>query len=92
MSGNDGRHADVISKVTVEFLVFSNTTVENSVILGISRLTASEFLSKHYRPLFDMLQEDTEAGDTLTIYSIGETDGNLKIYLAIETPQGKFIS
>ncbi|XP_028982383.1 cadherin-related tumor suppressor [Diachasma alloeum] len=88
ISGNDGRHPDVVSKVTVEFLVFSNSTVENSVTLQISRLTASEFLSKHYRPLLDILQEETEAGDTLTIYSIGETDGNLNIYLAIETPQG----
>ncbi|XP_074100856.1 cadherin-related tumor suppressor fat [Cotesia typhae] len=88
ISGRDGRHPDVISKVTVEFLVFSNATVENSVTLQINRLTAAEFLAKFYRPLLDMLQDDVDTGDTFTIFSIGETDSNLDIYLAMETPQG----
>ncbi|KAH0535378.1 hypothetical protein KQX54_016085 [Cotesia glomerata] len=88
ISGRDGRHPDVVSKVTVEFLVFSNATVENSVTLQINKLTAAEFLAKFYRPLLDMLQDDVDTGDTFTIFSIGETDGNLDIYLAMETPQG----
>lgn len=79
-----------MSKVTVEFLVFSNATVENSVTLQINRLTAAEFLAKYYRPLLDMLQDDVDTGDTFTIFSIGESDGNLDIYLAMETPKGNF--
>lgn len=89
VSGNDGRHPDVISKVTVEFLVFSNATIENSVTLQVSKLTAKDFLSQYYRALLDLLQEKTDVGDTLTIFSIGENGPDLNIHLAVESPQGK---
>ncbi|XP_051166129.1 cadherin-related tumor suppressor isoform X1 [Leptopilina boulardi] len=88
ISGNDGRHPDVISKVTVDFTTFTNITVENSVALQISKLSASEFLSKHYRAFRDTLQESVNVGDTISIYSINENKGNLDVYLAIATPQG----
>lgn len=88
VSGNDGRHPDVVSTVTVVFSVFTNATVENSVILLIPRLTASDFLSIHYRSLRDTLQRDSDSEDIVLIYSIDTRDDNLYIYLAIETPKG----
>ncbi|KAK0095053.1 hypothetical protein PV326_009357 [Microctonus aethiopoides] len=88
ITGNDGRHPNVVSKVTVEFLIFSNTTVDNSITLHINKLTASEFIGKYYRPIVDLLQEAADTGDTIFLYSIGESDGNLNVYIAIETPQG----
>jgi len=89
VSGNDGRHPDVISKVTVEFLIFSNATIENSVTLQISKLSANVFLSQYYRALLDLLQEKIDVGDTLTIFSIGENGPDLNVHLAVESPQGK---
>ena len=88
VSGNDGRHPDVVSKVGIDFLTFTNATVENSVNMQIARLSATDFLGKYYRPLFDMLQETVEVGDTFSIYSIGENNENLDVFLAIETPLG----
>ncbi|XP_011701166.1 PREDICTED: cadherin-related tumor suppressor [Wasmannia auropunctata] len=88
VSGNDGRHPDVISKVTVEFLIFSNATIENSVTLQIFKLTANDFLSQYYRALLDLLQEKIDVGDTLTIFSIGENGPDLNVHLAVESPQG----
>ncbi|XP_015586375.2 cadherin-related tumor suppressor [Cephus cinctus] len=88
VSGNDGRHPDVVSKVTVEFLTFTNSTVENTVTLQVSRLSASQFLSQYYRALLDMLQAEIDVGDTLTIYSMSENNEVLDISLAIKTPQG----
>ncbi|RLU20894.1 hypothetical protein DMN91_007508 [Ooceraea biroi] len=88
VSGNDGQHPDVISKVTVEFLIFSNATIENSVTLQISKLTAKHFLKQYYRALLDLLQEKLEVGDTLTIFSIGENGSDLNVHLAVESPQG----
>lgn len=74
--------------MTVDFTTFTNDTVENSVALQISKMSASEFLSKHYRAFRDTLQENVNVGDTISIYSINENKGNLDIYLAIATPQG----
>ncbi|XP_072751447.1 cadherin-related tumor suppressor [Anoplolepis gracilipes] len=88
VSGNDGRHPDVVSKVTIEFLLFSNATIENSVTLQISKMTTKNFLSQYYRALLDLLQEKIDVGDTLTIFSIGEDGQNVNIYLAVESPQG----
>lgn len=89
VSGNDGRHPDVVSKVTVEFVTFSNTTVENSITMQISRIKAADFLSKYYRALLELLQEELEIGDTLNIYSIDENEGHVEVYMAISSPQGK---
>lgn len=88
ISGNDGRHPNVVSKVTVEFLVFTNSTIENSITLQVSKLSARDFLSQYYRALLDVLQEEIDVGDTLKIFSLGETEFDLNIHLAVESPQG----
>lgn len=88
VSGNDGRHPNVVSKVTVEFLVFTNSTIENSVTLQVTKLNARDFLSQYYRALLDVLQEEIDVGDTLKIFSLGETESDLNIHLAVESPQG----
>ncbi|XP_015435266.1 PREDICTED: cadherin-related tumor suppressor [Dufourea novaeangliae] len=88
VSGNDGRHPNVVSKVTVEFLVFTNTTIENSVTLQITKLTARDFLSQNYRALLDVLQEEIDVGDTLKIFSLGENASDLNVHIAVESPQG----
>lgn len=88
VSGNDGRHPNVVSKVTVEFLVFTNSTIENSITLQVSKLSARDFLSQYYRALLDVLQEEIDVGDTFKIFSLGETEFDLNIHLAVESPQG----
>lgn len=91
VTGNDGKHPDVLSKVTVEFVTFTNATVENSVTMQISKIKATEFLSKYYRPLLEMLQEELEIGDSVNIYSIDEKEGHIVVYLAIFSAQGNNI-
>lgn len=88
MSGNDGRHPNVVSKVTVEFQVFTNSTIENSVTLQVSKLSARDFLSQYYRALLDILQEEIVVGNTLKIFSLGDNGNDLNIHLAVESPQG----
>lgn len=88
MSGNDGRHPDVVSKVTVEFATFSNATVENSITMQISRVKAADFLSKYYRALLELLQEELEIGDTLNIFSVDEKENHIEVYMVISSPQG----
>ncbi|XP_066585244.1 cadherin-related tumor suppressor [Prorops nasuta] len=88
VSGNDGQHPDVVSKVTVEFITFSNATIDNSVTLQVSKLSSKDFLSQQYRALLDLLQEEIDVSETLTIFSIGEKGSDLFVHLAIESSQG----
>lgn len=85
---NDGRHGDVVNKVSVEFLIFTNATLENSVTLKISKLTAEDFLSQYYRALLDLLHEKIDVGDTVVVFSIGEDGPDLNIYMAMRFSQG----
>lgn len=89
VSGNDGRHPDVVSKVTVEFVTFTNATVENSVTMQITK--APDFLATYYRPMLELLREDLESGDILNIYSVDERDDAVEVYLAISSSQGNFL-
>ncbi|XP_023311979.1 cadherin-related tumor suppressor, partial [Anoplophora glabripennis] len=83
VSGNDGKHSDVISTVTVEFVSFSNATVENSVTIRIANTTAEFFLAQYYRGLLDVLKSVLNPGEVLTLYSLYENEESLEITLAI---------
>ncbi|CAH1187899.1 unnamed protein product [Phyllotreta striolata] len=88
VSGNDGKHSDVVSAVTVEFLSFDNTTVDNSITIRISNITAEAFLSQYYRRLSDALKTVINADENLIIYSLRDHEGNLEVTLAIKFKNG----
>lgn len=88
VSGNDGKHADVVSTVTVEFLSFTNITIENSITLRIQNLTATHFLSNHYRGLIDLLRASVEAGHKVELYGIHEVQTALELTVAIRGING----
>uniref|UniRef100_A0A6P7GGN4 Cadherin-related tumor suppressor n=1 Tax=Diabrotica virgifera virgifera TaxID=50390 RepID=A0A6P7GGN4_DIAVI len=84
VSGNDGKHSDVVSTVTVEFLSFSNKTVENSVTITVSNISAETFLTHYYRGLVDTLKNVLNAEERLILYGLHEYEGHLEITLAIK--------
>lgn len=88
ISGNDGKHADVISTITVEFLSFDNSTVENSITLKIQNMSAQKFLSNYYRSLLDLLKGALNAGEVLSMYGINEIDNDLQLTVAIQNSNG----
>lgn len=90
VSGNDGRHAEVVSKITVEFLSFSNATLDNGVTLQVAKMSAKKFLEQHYRSLQDTFQGLVEHGQKFVIYGINENNDNLEVQVALETPQGDY--
>lgn len=81
--GNDGKHADVLSTVTVEFISFNNRTIENTLIVRIENVTASKFLSRYYKDFLDLLKNASHHGDSPLIYSLYDNEGGLEIALAI---------
>ncbi|XP_058820979.1 cadherin-related tumor suppressor [Topomyia yanbarensis] len=83
VSGNDGRHADVVSTVSVEFLRFDNVTVENSITIRIENMTSSRFLANYYRNFVDILKSSIESSNDLIVYSFLDTDKAMDISVAI---------
>lgn len=88
VSGNDGKHADVVSTVTVEFRGFTNATVDHSITLRVENLTATNFLAEHYRGLLELLRPAVEPGDKLRLYSIRQAGDALELTVAVRGAAG----
>lgn len=87
VSGNDGKHADVVSTVSVEFAFFDTQTVDNSITIRIGNMTAEKFLANFYRGYVDLLKTGLESGDDLTIYSLRNVNnGSVELTVAIKMP------
>ncbi|CAH1174192.1 unnamed protein product [Phaedon cochleariae] len=88
VTGNDGKHSDVVSTVTVEFVSFDNTTVENSITVKIANLTAEQFLAQYYRGLLDILKNILSSEENLMLYSLHENEYDLELTMAIRLSSG----
>lgn len=84
ISGNDGKHPDVVSTISVEFLFFDNQTVENSITIRVDNMTAQHFLASFYRSFIDLIKSSLESGDEILLYSLRDTNTSLEITAAIK--------
>ncbi|KAH8237858.1 hypothetical protein KR032_003993 [Drosophila birchii] len=88
-TGNDGKHGDVNSKLSVSFQSFSNETLANTVSLLVRNMTASHFLSQHYRPLMEMLKSRIGQEGEVLVYSLLESGGanatSLEVLMAVRS-------
>lgn len=84
VSGNDGRHGDVVSTVSVEFITFTNTTVEHSITIRIKNITAQTFLDHHYRGFLELIKGSLNSGEHFMLYSLHETDQGTDLTAAIK--------
>lgn len=83
VSGNDGRHADVVSTISVEMRPFDNRTVDASVTVSMDNMTAAHFLAVHYRGFGDLLQSALDGDDQPLVYGLNERNGSLEVTLAV---------
>lgn len=81
--GNDGKHSDVVSSVTVEFLSFNNHTIDNSLIVRVENMSSVKFLSRYYKEFLDTLRNVSNNGDTPFLFSLYDNDDGLEIALAM---------
>lgn len=88
VTGNDGKHSDVVSTITVEFLNFDNNTIENSVTVRVENLTAEHFLANHYRSLMDVLKSAMDSNDELELYSLRQVNASVELSVAIKMGRG----
>ncbi|KAH8409560.1 hypothetical protein KR222_008523 [Zaprionus bogoriensis] len=74
--GNDGKHGDVSSKVTVDFKIYSKSAISNTVPILIRNMTAVQFLTRHYASTLEILKSLFTSGDEISIYSLINVDSN----------------
>lgn len=86
VSGNDGKHADVVSTISVEFVFFDNQTVDNSITILVSNMTAIKFLSENYNSFLDLAKSAFDTNEEVVLFSILDRNTSLQLMLAIKTP------
>lgn len=84
ISGNDGKHPDVISTFSVEFLSFDNQTIENSLTIHIDNMTSQTFLASSYRSFIDLMKSSLEPSDEPSIYGLQDKNTSLELSLAVK--------
>lgn len=84
VSGNDGKHPDVISTITIEFVFFDQLTLDNSLTILISNMTVTKFLSAHYQPFLELAKTPFEANEEIIMYSVQDRNTSLQIMLAVK--------
>uniref|UniRef100_A0A1I8PJD7 Cadherin-related tumor suppressor n=1 Tax=Stomoxys calcitrans TaxID=35570 RepID=A0A1I8PJD7_STOCA len=87
ISGNDGKHGDVVSTVTVGFQSFDNSTIANSITVLVRNMTADSFLASYYRQFVEVMKSAVDSSDELMVYSVRNTTRNstdLEILVALQ--------
>ncbi|CAG0879406.1 unnamed protein product [Cyprideis torosa] len=56
ISGNDGRHPDVTSAVTLRINAFDQDTLDNGLTLRVYHMTTQEFLTEFYKGVLQVLR------------------------------------
>ncbi|XP_017783736.1 PREDICTED: cadherin-related tumor suppressor [Nicrophorus vespilloides] len=83
--GNDGKHQDVTSTVTVEFINFDNATVDNSITIRIANMSAQYFLANNYRGFLDLLKNIFPQTDNIILYGLYESSNALELTIAVKS-------
>ncbi|KAI8035371.1 hypothetical protein M5D96_011814 [Drosophila gunungcola] len=93
-TGNDGKHGDVSSKVSVAFQSFNNETMANSVSIMVRNMTANHFLANHFKPMLEMIKSRMGNDDEILLYSLLESgEGNstsLQVILAVKSAKSMY--
>uniref|UniRef100_A0A182PJ69 Cadherin-related tumor suppressor n=1 Tax=Anopheles epiroticus TaxID=199890 RepID=A0A182PJ69_9DIPT len=84
VSGNDGKHPDVTSTVSVEFLHFDNATVDQSITVRLENVSSANFLANYYRNFVDIMKASLEPADDLILYSLLNVGKALHVTLAVK--------
>lgn len=92
IKGNDGRHGDVVSTVTVQLINIDDDTLQSSTSIHIANITVKAFLDKYYGKIYDLLMQNLSKNENLLIYSVQEYDLGVDIIIAIRDNLGKMKS
>ncbi|XP_057402717.1 protocadherin Fat 4 isoform X2 [Balaenoptera acutorostrata] len=90
---NDGVHSTVTSNIRVFFTGFSNTTVDNSILLRLSVPSVKDFLTNHYLHFLRIASSQlTGLGTAVQLY--GAYEGNNRTFLlaAVKRSHNQYVN
>lgn len=90
-TGQDGIHPAVSYRTPVTFKQFDQGMVENSIVLKLASLSASQFLIK-YDQFVTELNNAVQGQGSAEIYSMLETGSTLTLFIAMKEPSGTVVS
>lgn len=88
VSGNDGRHADVTSKVFVEFFTFDNVTIDNSFTIRVENMTGPKFLMNFFKNFMSLMKRNFNTEVIVQLLSMHEVDSGLELTIAVKKDSG----
>ncbi|KAK6636221.1 hypothetical protein RUM43_009879 [Polyplax serrata] len=92
VSGNDGKHSDVVSKVSVEFFQFSNSSVDHGYTIRIDNMTSVNFLTNHYKSFMDTAKSAFDSKDQIHLFSVTEVGADLDLTMVTKNSRGSYYS
>lgn len=69
----------------VEFINFDNTTVENSVVILLRNISATDFLSHVYAGFVETIKNALNRDETLFLYNLYEGEQGLELAVALKS-------
>lgn len=88
VSGNDGRHTDVTSKVFVQLFTFDNATIDNSFTIRVENMTGPKFLTHYYENAMVTMKQSFDSSTSIQLISIQEVDSGVQLTVAVKGDGG----
>ncbi|XP_071411660.1 protocadherin Fat 4-like [Pithys albifrons albifrons] len=90
---NDGLHGAVTSSVRIFFMGFSNTTIDNSILLRLSAHSVRDFLMNHYLHFLRIASSQlTGLGTAIQLYGLYEESNHTFLMAAIKRSNNQYVN
>ncbi|XP_053317380.1 protocadherin Fat 4 [Spea bombifrons] len=90
---NDGMHSSVTNNVRVFFTGFSNSTIDNSILLRINIPNVKDFLTNHYLHFLRIAGSQlTGLGTAVQIYGIFEENNRTFVMTAVKRSNNQYVN
>ncbi|XP_076844234.1 protocadherin Fat 4 isoform X2 [Brachyhypopomus gauderio] len=90
---SDGVHGPVNSNVRVFFIGFSNTTVDNSILIRLSSHSISSFLTNHYLSFLRVANSQLAGlGTGVQLYGAFELNNQTFLMTAVKRGHGQYVN
>ncbi|PIK51957.1 putative protocadherin Fat 4 [Apostichopus japonicus] len=89
VSGSDGVHPSVLSSFTVSFQDYYDATLDASITIQLSAVSAEEFLTFHYDKLLAAMSSILSSREEVIVLSLTDIDdSDLNVLLAVKSGNG----
>ena len=91
LSGHDGIHKTVYSTMSVEFRPFTSATLDNTLDIHLSNVTAGDFVKNSYVKFLSTIKNLVSGSDAVVILGLNRLGDDLQMFLAARQPGGTYV-